>query len=137
MLERKTRLRQINRPRRLERFSANYGSERRVLWFHEQPCACRLPVLPDPSVEAELEDCAPHPACAGVIQVSHTTSKAIAGDETTCIPQTAGCHGYIQTKGWNKWCREVAELHGLETLDRHELAADYAMRGPDAPMVMP
>ena len=114
------------------------GSVRRVLWFHEQPCACRLPVLPDPSVEAELEDDAPrHPACFGVIQVSHTTSKAVAGDETTCIPQTAGCHAYAGSKTWDRWCREVAEIHGLEALDHHALAADYAMRGPDAPMVMP
>lgn len=127
-----------NRLRRLQRFTENYGTSRRVEWFHRQPCACQLPVLPDPSIELELVGTVRHPECRGPMQASHTRGKAVEGDLSNCIPQTAGCHAYIGSKGWARWCREVGELHGLDApLDHHQLAADYAMRGPDAPQVMP
>ena len=114
-----------NEARRRKKFSENYGTERRVQWFKEQPCACVL------EVDDEIRR---HPSCTGYpSQNSHTKSKAVGGDARHIIPQSDGCHRFIGDHGWSRWCADVGELHGANTLDRQAEAAIYATMGPDAP----
>jgi hypothetical protein len=119
-----------NRKRKATRFARNYGSLTRVLWFKSLPCVCE----------------GLHPACYGETQNSHTRSKAVEGDAEDIIPQSAGCHDYVGSRGWRRWELEVGAALGLghrfvvECVEgprfcRVAAAAHFAGIGPDAPGV--